>query len=84
MARVESRQWAGSDVTDNQQGMQNSQGIEYALPLSFSAAMTACTALGSTCTQGDGAVPYCQLLALGQLSVGLICVEPNKILITFY
>ena len=39
---------------------------------------------GITCTQGEGTVPYRQLLAVGQLQLGLICVEPNKILIIFY
>ena len=37
-----------------------------------------------TCTAvGDGTVLYLRLLTVGQFQLGLICVEPNKILIKF-
>ena len=39
---------------------------------------------GITCTQGDGTIPDLQLLTVGQLQLGWICVEPNEVLTTLY
>lgn len=58
--------------------MQNFWGIRYGLPRFFFGKMTTRTALG------DGTVPYLPLLAMGQLQLGLICVDLNKVLIIFF